>query len=118
MNQSREMIRIIYDALAEKKGEDIKIIDISQVSVIADYFVIVNGNSDSQIQALIDSVEEKMHQAGYTIKQREGSRGGSWVLLDYGDVIVHVFDKESRSFYHLEHIWNDGKIVDIRNCKE
>ncbi len=113
MSQGKDMIRIIYDALADKKGEDIKVIDISEISVIADYFVIVNGNSDSQIQALVENVEEKMHQAGYFMKQREGSRGGSWVLLDYGDVIVHVFDRESRSFYHLEHIWNDGKNVDL-----
>lgn len=113
MSQGKDMIRIIYDALADKKGEDIKVIDISEISVIADYFVIVNGNSDSQIQALVENVEEKMHQAGYSMKQREGSRGGSWVLLDYGDVIVHVFDRESRSFYHLEHIWNDGKNVDL-----
>lgn len=113
MSQGKDMIRIIYDALADKKGEDIKVIDISEISVIADYFVIVNGNSDSQIQALVENVEEKMHQAGYSMKQREGSRGGSWVLLDYGDVIVHVFDRESRSFYHLEHIWNDGRNVDL-----
>ncbi len=113
MSQSKDMIRIIHDALAAKKGEDIKIIDISEISVMADYFVIANGNSDSQIHALVENVEEKMHQAGYPMKQREGSRGGSWVLLDYGDVIVHVFDKESRSFYHLEHIWNDGKNVEF-----
>ena len=113
MSQGKDMIRIIYDALADKKGEDIKVIDISEISVIADYFVIVNGNSDSQIQALVENVEEKMHKAGYSMKQREGGRGGSWVLLDYGDVIVHVFDRESRSFYHLEHIWNDGKNVEV-----
>ena len=112
MSQGKDMIRIIYDALADKKGEDIKVIDISEISVIADYFVIVNGNSDSQIQALVENVEEKMHQAGYSMKQREGSRGGSWVLLDYGDIIVHVFDRENREFYNLERIWSDGRRFD------
>lgn len=113
MSQSKDMVRIIYDALADKKGEDIKIIDISEISVMADYFVISNGNSDSQVNALVENVEEKMHKAGYPLKQREGSRSGSWVLMDYGDVIVHVFDKENRSFYNLEHVWNDGKIVEM-----
>lgn len=113
MSHGKDMVRIIYDALEEKKGEEIKVIDISEITVISDYFVIVNGNSNSQIDALVENTEEKMHQAGYALKQREGSRGGTWVLLDYGDVIVHIFDKENRSFYNLEHIWNDGRIVEM-----
>lgn len=113
MEQGKEMLQIIYNALADKKGEDIRVIDISEVSVMADYFVITNGNSDSQVQALVENVEEKMHKAGYSLKQQEGSRSGTWVLLDFGDVIVHVFDKENRSFYGLERIWSDGKAVDI-----
>lgn len=113
MEQGKNMIHIIYDALAEKKGEDIKVIDISQVSVMTDYFVITNGNSNSQVDALVENVEEQMHKNGYSLKQREGSRGGSWVLLDYGDVIVHIFDKENRSFYNLERIWNDGIAVEM-----
>lgn len=108
-----DMVRVIYDALADKKGEDIKVIDISGISVMADYFVIVNGNSDSQVNALVENVDEKMHIAGYSLKQQEGGKGGVWILLDYGDVIVHVFDKENRSFYNLEHVWNDGKIVEM-----
>lgn len=113
MEQGKEMLQIIYNALADKKGEDIRVIDISEVSVMADYFVITNGNSDSQVQALVENVEEKMHKAGYSLKQQEGSRSGTWVLLDFGDVIVHVFDKENRSFYGLERIWSDGKAVDM-----
>lgn len=99
-------------ALEDKKGEDVKVIDISHVSVMADYFIIANGNSESQVTALVDNVDEKMHEAGYTLKQQEG-KGGAWVLLDYGDVIVHVFDKENRLFYNLERIWSDGKIVEM-----
>lgn len=113
MDQSKNMARIAYQALDDKKGEEIKIIDISQISVIADYFLIANGNSDSQVRALVDSVEEELGKAGYEVKQREGYGAGSWVLLDFGDIIVHVFDKENRLFYDLERIWRDGKAVDI-----
>ena len=112
MDQAKEMVRIIYEALDEKKGEDIRIIEISGISVLADYFVITNGTSDSQVKALVDNVEEKMHKAGYVQKQREGVTSGNWILLDYGDVIVHVFDKDNRGFYNLERIWNDGKKVE------
>ena len=113
MNQAKEMARIAYDALSDKKGEDIKMIDIAGVSVLADYFLIANGNSDSQVNALVDNVEEQLHKAGYPLKQREGQASGKWVLLDFGDIIVHVFDKENRLFYDLERIWKDGKNVEI-----
>lgn len=111
MNHSDKMALTAYNALDEKKGRDIRIIRISDISVIADYFVIADGGSSSQVNALVDNVEEKMHLAGFTLKQREG-RDGTWVLLDYGDLIVHVFDSENRSFYNLEHIWSDGQAVD------
>lgn len=111
MNQSKEMARIAYNALSDKKGEDIKIIDITGISVLADYFIIANGNSDSQVNALVENVEEELHKAGYSLRQREGQASGSWVLLDFGDIIVHVFDKENRLFYDLERIWKDGKDV-------
>lgn len=115
MNQSKEMVKISYHALSDKKGEDIKIIDITGISVLADYFIIANGNSDSQVNALVDNVEEELHKAGYTLRQREGQASGSWVLLDFGDIIVHVFDKENRLFYDLERIWKDGKDVKIED---
>lgn len=113
MSQEKDMVHIIYDALAEKKGEDIKVIDISGISVMADYFVITNGNSNSQVDALVENVEEQMQKCGHPLKQREGKRGGAWVLLDYGDVIVHIFDKENRAFYNLERIWSDGRAVEL-----
>ena len=113
MDQSRKMARIAWNALNDKKGEDIKIIDITGISVLADYFIIANGTSDSQVNALVDNVEEELHKADYSLKQREGQASGSWVLLDFGDIIVHVFDKENRLFYDLERIWKDGKITDI-----
>ena len=112
MDKIKEMVRIAYDALEDKKGENICIIDISGISPLADYFIISNGSSDSQVTALVDNVEEKMHKAGHSQIQREGMRSGNWVLLDYGDIVVHVFDRENRDFYHLEHIWSDGRKID------
>ena len=113
--QAKEMAKIAFEALEDKKGEDVCAIDISSVSVLADYFVIANGNSDSQVRALVENVEEKMHKAGYAAKETEGHRSGAWVLIDFGDVIVHIFDRENRQFYNLERIWNDGKRIDDVN---
>ena len=112
MEQSKLMARLAYQALDDKKGEDIQVIDISQISVLADYFIIANGTNESQVRALVDNVEETLGKAGYEVKQREGYGLGSWVLLDFGDIIVHVFDRENRVFYDLERIWRDGKQVD------
>lgn len=112
MEHAMEMARIAYDALSDKKGENIQIIDISGVSVLADYFIITDGTSDSQIKALVENVDEKMTKTGYTLRQQEGLSSGSWVLLDYGDIIVHVFEKENRAFYNLERIWSDGTPVE------
>lgn len=115
MEQSKQMAKLAYQALDEKKGEDIKIIDISNVSVLADYFIIANGKNDSQVHALVDAVEEELDKNGFTVKQREGYGLGSWVLLDFGEIIVHVFDRENRLFYDLERIWRDGKTVGIED---
>ena len=117
MNQSKEMVKLAVEALEEKKGEDVQIIDISGVSVLADYFLIVNGNSDSQVNALVDNVEEELHKAGYSLVQREGNASGRWVLLDFGDIIVHVFDRENRQFYNLERIWKDGHHVSVEDLE-
>lgn len=114
MEQSREMAKIACNALDEKLGEDIKVIDISNISVLADYFIIANGTNESQVRALVDNVEEKLEKAGFELKQREGYGLGSWVLLDFNEIIVHVFDKENRLFYDLERIWRDGKHIDYR----
>ena len=88
-------------------------IDISEVSVIADYFIIAGGTNRSQIQALADNVDEKLGRAGHPSKQVEGYDSANWILMDFGDVIVHIFDKENRLLYDLERIWRDGKQVDI-----
>ena len=110
-NQSKKMAQIVYDALDEKLGEDIEILKVDEISVIADYLVIANGRNQNQLNAMTDLVEEKMIEAGYKSKRIEGTKNSSWVLMDYGDVIVHVFSKEDRLFYDLERIWKDGKKI-------
>ena len=110
----KEMAALAIEALEDKKAEDIRVIDISQVSVIADYFIIANGTNKSQIQTLSDAVEEKLGRAGYPEKQTEGYQTANWILLDFGDVIVHIFDKENRLLYDLERIWRDGKQIDVK----
>lgn len=118
MNEtSKEMAKLAIKALEDKKAENIQIIDISEVSVIGDYFIIANGTNRSQIQALSDNVEEELGRAGFNPKQIEGYNKANWVLLDYRDIIIHVFDQESRSYYSLEHIWRDGNQVDISEFK-
>ena len=104
-------------ALEDKKADDIRVIDISKVSVIADYFIIANGNNVSQIQAMADEVEEKLYKAGCPLKQKEGYANANWVLLDFGDIIIHIFDKENRLFYDLERIWRDGVLIDPDELK-
>ena len=111
MEKSNEMAKIVYHALDEKKAQDIKVIGISEISVIADYFIIANGTNVTQIQALVDNVEGKLQESGYQVRRKEGSKNSSWILMDYGDVIVHIFDKEDRLFYDLERIWRDGHTI-------
>lgn len=113
IEQSKEMTKLAIDALEDKKAEDIKVIDISEVSVIADYFIIASGSNRSQIQALADNVEEKLGRNGHLVKQVEGYDSANWVLMDFGDIIVHIFDSENRLFYDLERIWKDGKEVEL-----
>lgn len=108
---AKEMTRLAIQALEDKKAEDIRIIDISEVSVLADYFLIASGTNRSQIQAMCDNVEELLHKNGVSSKQVEGYENANWVLLDFGDLIVHIFDKENRLFYDLERIWRDGRKV-------
>ena len=116
-NKTKEFAVLAVEALEDKKAEDIAIIDISEVSVIADYFIIAGGNNKSQIQALSDVVDEKLGRAGLPLKQIEGYNNANWILLDVGDIIVHIFDKENRLFYDLERIWCDGKKIELNDLK-
>ena len=113
VSTEKMMAQIACKAIDDKKGQDIKIIDIHNVSVIADYFVIASGTNSNQVQAIVENVEEQLGRAGFEAKQIEGNRNSSWILMDYGDVIVHVFDEENRLFYDLERIWRDGKVLEM-----
>ena len=113
MSREKEMAQLACKAIDDKKGKDIKVIDIHEVSVIADYFVIASASNQNQVQAIVDNVEEQLGRADFEAKQVEGTRNSSWVLMDYGDMIVHVFDEENRLFYDLERIWRDGKVLDM-----
>ena len=112
MSESREMVKLIYHALEDKKASDITVIDITGVSCLADYIVITNGENSNQVQAMADSVDEAMTKAGHTCRGLEGYTAANWILLDYGDVVVHIFSRDDRRFYDLERIWRDGKVVE------
>ena len=118
MMDSKELTKIAVKALEDKKGEDIKVIDIHEVSVLADYFIIADGSNSSQVQAMADNVEEELFKAGCECRQVEGYNTANWILMDYGDIIVHVFSREDRLFYDLERIWRDGKVIETwTSCK-
>ncbi len=108
---SREILRAAYKAIEDKKGENTRIIDISEVSVIADYFIVTNGSNNNQVKAIADNVEEQLGKSGISPRQIEGYNTASWILMDFGCLIVHVFSKEDRLFYDLERIWSDGKHI-------
>ncbi len=99
---------IIVKACEDKKGIDIKVLNISKLTPIADYFVIASGNSSTQVMAIADEVEDKVMEAGYLEVEKEGYHSGRWILLDFGDIIVHIFHKEDREYYNLERLWSDN----------
>ena len=113
MEQAKEMVKIAVKALEDKKAEDVKIIDIGGVSTIADYFIIANGSNQNQLTAMQDAVDEALYKAGLHAKQIEGNNQSTWILMDYQDIIVHLFSKEDRLFYDLERIWKDGKVIEL-----
>ena len=98
MSRQLQMAKLACRALDEKKGKDIKVIDIHEVSVIADYFVIASASNQNQVQAMVDNVDETLGRAGFEAKQIEGTRNSSWLLMVFGDMIVHVFDEVKRLF--------------------
>ena len=108
-----DVVKKAVSALEDKKAEDITVIDISDVSSIADYFIIANGSNANQLAAMKDAVDEAFYKSGMNAKQVEGNNNSTWILIDYNDVIVHLFDKEDRLFYDLERIWKDGKILEL-----
>ncbi|MBM7855689.1 ribosome-associated protein [Desulfohalotomaculum tongense] len=112
MNLSiQQMVDEACRAAEEKKAHDIVVLDISGVSVICDYFIICSANSTTQVKAIAENIQDKMARQGVALKHREGLREGNWVLLDYGDVVVHIFREKERHFYNLERLWGDAEVV-------
>lgn len=111
------MAKIAVEAIEDKIGEDVKVIDIRAISTLADYFIIAHGKNKPHIQAIIDQVEDKLEEEGFAILNKEGYQEATWVLLDYANVIIHVFNGEDRLFYDLERIWADGKLVTIEDLE-
>jgi len=113
LTDSAELARWAAIAADEKKARDVRILDIRAISVVADYFVICTGNSGTHVRAIVDHVEEELAKKGYRAHHVEGYRGGRWVLLDFGDVVIHVMQEEERTFYNLERLWGDAVEVAI-----
>jgi ribosome-associated protein len=109
--KSRKMAILALNAMKEKKAEDIRIIDIEKISTLADYFLIASGTNRNQVHAIADFVEEKLGRAGYEVQHTEGYESAHWILLDYGDIIVHIFDRKNRLYYDLDRIWRDGMAI-------
>ncbi len=101
-------LEIIKKALEDKKATNIEILDVSEQTSLGDYFVVASCQSTVQVRACVDEVEEKMQDEGYVVNHKEGYRGGSWILMDYGDIIVHVMQQEVREFYAIERLWDDA----------
>lgn len=113
MLTSKELVAVAVKALDSKKGKDIRVLYTEDQTSLADYFVICNGTSSTQVRALADAVEEAMSREGEEPHHIEGHRGGEWTLLDYSAVVVHVFTGEAREFYSLERLWSDAAPVDV-----
>lgn len=114
MNSYEQSI-LTAKAISSKKGLNIKLIEIGDISSLADYMVIATGTSSTHVKAIADEVEYQLDKAGISVSHIEGYRSNSWILLDYVDVIVHIFSDEAREFYDLERLWQDGKEIDISN---
>ncbi len=110
---SIELAKEAVKAIDSKKGLKIKLIKVDDISVLADYFVIATGRSSTQVKALAEEVEYKLKELGNTVSHIEGYRSNSWILLDYVDVIVHLFSDEAREYYDLDRMWADGEVIDI-----
>ena len=114
---SKELAKLACDALDDKKALEIKVINIENVSTLADYFIIASGTNHNQVQAMADNVDETLGRAGYEPKQIEGYQNANWILMDYRDIVIHIFDEENRLFCDLERIWRDGTVVEVEDLK-
>lgn len=112
---TKEQVHIIAKALSSKKALDVSVLEISGVSVLTDYMVIATGTSSTHVKSLADEVEYQMDEAGISVSHIEGHRGNGWILMDYVDIIVHIFDDKSREYYNLERLWEDGTVIEFED---
>lgn len=113
--ESKELVDSIVEIIQSKKGYNITILDLKDLSAMADYFIICTGDANIQVKAISDEIDKKLRKGGLKCYHKEGYNSLNWVLLDYFDVIVHVFKKEAREFYNLEKLWGDAKFIEIEN---
>lgn len=111
--EAKQLLETIVKAGDDKRAEDIVALDMHEVSLLADYFVIMNGNSERQVDAIVDAIEDAVLTAGGKQPRIEGKKGSRWMLMDFTDVVVHVFVPEERAFYNLEKLWSDAPLVDV-----
>ncbi|MBG9792052.1 ribosomal silencing factor RsfS [Paenibacillus dendritiformis] len=111
--QPRELLDIVVAAAEEKKAMDLVVLDLRGISLIADYFVICHGNSDTQVQAITNEVRKRVHEAGVAVRGMEGLESSRWVLLDLGDIVIHIFHRDEREYYNIEKLWSDAKVVEM-----
>lgn len=115
INSVEEIVKKAYEAIDDKKGEDIVVLNIGKITSMADYFIIASASSERQVKAIADNVEDELGKEGLNVKGKEGHSTARWILLDYGDFMVHVFHNEERDFYNLERLWKDASHVDVDN---
>lgn len=114
MNQ-QELLKVAVKAADDKRAEDIVALNMQGVSLIADYFVICHGNSDKQVQAIAREIKEKAEENGFDVRRMEGFDEARWILVDLGDVVVHVFHHEERGYYNLERLWGDAPLENLQS---
>ncbi|WP_062355674.1 ribosome silencing factor [Bacillus kwashiorkori] len=113
MKENNLPLQMAVKALDDKKAENIVVLNMQGISMLADYFIICHGNSDKQVQAIAKEVREKAEESGHLVKRLEGYDEARWILIDLGEIIVHVFHREDREYYNLERLWGDAPKIDM-----
>ncbi|AGY81373.1 MULTISPECIES: ribosome silencing factor [Carnobacterium] len=114
-NESMKLVELVVKAADDKRAEDIIAMDVSKISILADCFIVMHGNSEKQVKAISEEIIDQAEKAGMDVRRVEGRESSKWLLIDLGEVIVHVFHYSERSFYNLEKLWSDAPLVDITN---
>lgn len=115
LKKNKDKLALVINAADDKLAHDINVLEVTELTSIADYFIICSGNNERQVVAIAESIEDKLKKEGYELRTKEGHRLGRWILLDFSDIIIHIFHKDEREFYNLERLWADGKKIDIDN---